>query len=476
MKVTSDKFIPLTEAALGDEKLQAAMQQISGRLAAGRTAGVAALPEFEQLRTEAKNIKNHTLQHLDLYLEKFEQQVTQRGGTVHWASDETEAQAIILEICESVNAKHVTKSKSMVTEEIELVPFLESHGISAVETDLGEYIIQLRGEKPSHIVAPAVHLSKEQVSETFFEHHRKLGYNEKIEERGALVAEARQVLREKFIAADVGISGANFLVAETGTIVLVTNEGNAELTTALPETHIVVTGIEKVVPTLEDASTFVRILARSALGADISAYTSFITGPRRDVDQDGPTNFHVVLVDNGRSEMLGGEFQDMLRCIRCSACLNHCPVYLSIGGHAYGSVYNGPMGAVLTPQLATLASSKHLANASTLCGRCESVCPVMIPLPQLLRQWRNKESEAEMNSTGMRWGLNLWASLCRHPTLYRILTGLANVAMSRWPTKTPGFIRRLPALAGSWTKHRDLRRPEAGTFSSQYKSAGGKRV
>ena len=193
-----------------------------------------------------------------------------------------------------------------------------------------------------------------------------------------MVAEARQVLREKFLAADVGISGANFLVAETGTIVLVTNEGNAELTTGLPDTHIVVTGIEKLVPTLEDVSTFVRILARSALGADISAYTSFITGPRRTADQDGPKNFHVVLVDNGRSEMLGGDFQDMLRCIRCSACLNHCPVYLSVGGHAYGSVYSGPMGAVLTPQFANLESSRHLANASSLCGRCESVCPVMM--------------------------------------------------------------------------------------------------
>jgi L-lactate dehydrogenase complex protein LldF len=288
------------------------------------------------------------------------------------------------------------------------------------------------------------------------------------------VAEARQVLREKFLAADVGISGANFLVAETGTVVLVTNEGNAELTTALPDTHIVVTGIEKLVPTLDDVSTFVRILARSALGADISAYTSFITGPRRAADQDGPKNFHVVLVDNGRSDMLGGDFQDMLRCIRCSACLNHCPVYLSVGGHAYGSVYNGPMGAVLTPQFSNLASSRHLANASSLCGRCEAVCPVMIPLPRMLRQWRNKETAAGMNSKGMRWGLQSWAWLCRHPRLYRMVTRLGNLMLSRWPAQRGGFIHKLPALAGGWTDHRDLRVPEAGTFSSQYQAGKGK--
>ena len=474
MEVTSDKFIPLTQAALKDDRLQSALTQLSGRLAAGRALGVKALPEFDTLRAEARDIKNHTLQHLDLYLEKFEQQVIEQGGTVHWASSDEEAREVVLKLCRDVKAERVTKSKSMVTEEIDLVPYLEANGLQTVETDLGEYIIQLRGEKPSHIVAPAVHLSKEQVSDTFFEHHSKLGRNERIEERGGLVAEARQVLREKFLAADVGISGANFLVAETGTIVLVTNEGNAELTTGLPDTHIVVTGIEKLVPTLEDVSTFVRILARSALGADISAYTSFITGPRRTADQDGPKNFHVVLVDNGRSEMLGGDFQDMLRCIRCSACLNHCPVYLSVGGHAYGSVYSGPMGAVLTPQFANLESSRHLANASSLCGRCESVCPVMIPLPKMLRQWRNKETAEEMNSRGMRWGLRSWAWLCRHPRLYRLVMRFGNMILSRWPAQRGGFIYRLPALAGGWTEQRDLRVPESGTFSSQYRAARGK--
>lgn len=476
MKVSADQFIPLANVALEDDQLQDSLQNLSGRLALGRAMAVAAVPEFETLRRDARDIKNHTLQHLDLYLERFEEQVIAQGGHVHWAANEKEAQQIILGICSQVDAQTVTKSKSMVTEEIDLVSFLEGHGIEAVETDLGEYIIQLRGEKPSHIVAPAVHLNREQVSETFFEHHSKLGYNEKQTDRQGLVREARQVLRDKFINADVGISGANFLIAETGSIVLVTNEGNAELTTALPDTHVVVTGIEKVIPTLEDAATMVRLLARSAVGQEISGYTSFITGPKQASDLDGAKNYHVVLVDNGRSEMLGSEFQEMLRCIRCSACLNHCPVYLSVGGHAYGSVYSGPMGAVLTPQLADLESSRHLANASSLCGRCESVCPVMIPLPNLLRLWRNKEAEQKLSSTGMRWGLKAWAWLSRSPQLYRLSVMIANRALRFWPGDSERFIAKLPMLAGQWTKNRDLARPEIGTFSEQYKKQGGRLV
>lgn len=474
MDVKADQFIPLADVALHDEQLQNSLKRLSGRLAKGRVAAIQKVPEFNTLRDEARDIKNHTLAHLDLYLEAFESQVVGQGGMVHWASTDEEARQIVLKLCQDVNAKSVTKSKSMVTEEIDLVPFLESHGIEALETDLGEYIIQLRGEKPSHIVAPAVHLNQEQVAETFFTHHSKLGYNEKLTDRQSLVAEARQVLREKFISADVGISGANFLVAETGSIVLVTNEGNAELTTALPDTHIVVTGIEKLVPTLEDAATMVRVLARSAVGQDISGYTSFVTGPKQANDADGARQFHVVLVDNGRSSMLGGDFQDMLRCIRCSACLNHCPVYLSVGGHAYGSVYSGPMGAVLTPQFADLASSKHLANASSLCGRCEEVCPVRIPLPKMLRQWRDLEAEEKLNSLNMRWGLKVWGFLSRSPTLYRWCSALGNFGLRHWPAGTEKVLTRLPLLGGEWTKHRDLTRPEQGTFSQQYKARGGR--
>ncbi len=475
MDVTTKQFIPLTQVALENEGLQEAMGNLGARLAMGRTMAVADLPEFDQLRDEALALKNHTLAHLDVYLEQFEAQVVAKGGTVHYASTDEEGRQIILDICKENNAKRVTKSKSMVTEELDLVPFLEEHGLEAVETDLGEYIIQLRGERPSHIVAPAVHLTKAQVSDTFFEHHSKLGFNEHLTERADLVAEARYVLRDKFLTADVGISGANFIVAETGTIVLVTNEGNAELTTSLPDTHIVVTGIEKVIPTMEDVSTFVRLLARSAVGADISAYTSFITGARREEDADGPKNFHVVLVDNGRSKMLGSEFQDMLRCIRCSACLNHCPVYLSVGGHAYGSVYNGPMGAVLTPQLASLHDAGHLPNASTFCGKCEEVCPARIPLPKLMRFWRDREAAQKLNPTGMRWGLASWGFLNRHPVLYRLVTRIGNLVLRNWRADAKGFISSLPAVGGNWTKDRDFRKPDKGTFMDQWGQRNGKK-
>lgn len=471
MEVDSNNFIPLVNVALENTKLKQSMRLLGKSLAYKRAKVIADLPEFDQLRNEAKDIKNHTIAHLDLYLEKFEEQVLRRGGHVHWASSDDEARQIVLDICQENKAKRITKSKSMVTEEIDLVPFLEEHGLETIETDLGEYIIQLRGERPSHIIAPAVHLSKDQVADTFFDHHRKLGFNEKLNERSDLVGEARQVLRDKFLKADVGISGANFLVAETGTVVLVTNEGNAELTTAIPDTHIVVTGIEKLIPTLEDASTFIRLLARSAVGAEISAYTSFITGPRRENDLDGPKNFHVVLVDNGRSDMLGTEFQDMLRCIRCAACLNHCPVYLSIGGHAYGSVYSGPMGAVLTPQFSSVAEAGQLPNASTFCGRCEAVCPVHIPLPKLMRHWRDRESAAELNPLSMRWGLRVWAFLNRHATLQRIISNIFIKILTLFDGKESGYIHKLPSFAGNWTKGRDIRTPQSSTFISQWKKA-----
>ncbi len=469
MQVTSEKFISLSDSALHDSKLQESMSLLGMGLSQRRKLAKDNLPEFETLRDEARDIKDHVLQNLDMYLHHFEEQVVSAGGHVHWASGADEARAEVLTICKSVDAQAVTKSKSMVTEEIELVPYLEAAGINTVETDLGEYIIQLRDEKPSHIIAPAIHLNKEQISETFFEHHRKLGFNEKLTERADLVAEARQVLREKFLAADVGISGANFLVADSGTVVLVTNEGNAELATGLPDTHIVVTGIEKIVPTMEDASTLVRLLARSAAGMEISSYTSFITGPRREGDVDGPANFHVVLVDNGRSDMLGTKFQDMLRCIRCSACLNHCPVYLSVGGHSYGSVYSGPMGAVLTPQLSGIDKAGHLPNASTLCGRCEEVCPVRIPLPDLMRLWREKEFEQHLAPSSLRIAIIGWGWLNRFPLLYRFVIGIAAWFLRLVGSSKGNWLTNLPGIAGGWTRHRDMKVDRKGSFMSQWK-------
>ena len=328
MEATTLAFEDNAHAALADPALQAALGKIKGGWVASRARAAGRLPEFEALRDQGRDIKNHALAHLDLYLEAFEAKVLAGGGTVHWARDAAEARAIVLDLCQAVGARRVTKSKSMITEEIGLNHFLEANGLEPVETDLGEYIIQLSGQPPSHIIAPAVHMTKEEIGELFARRHG----GPRHEEASDLVAEARRVLREHYLAADVGITGANFLIAETGSAITVTNEGNAELTQGLPRTHIVMASLEKVVPTIEDAFALLRILARSATGQEFSSYTTVMTGPRRPGDLDGPERFHVVLLDNGRTQMLGGELREMLRCIRCGACMNHCPVYLATGG------------------------------------------------------------------------------------------------------------------------------------------------
>ena len=355
--------------ALVDPNLRQALGNVRTNFVGRRAAAKSALPEWGALSNEAKAIKDHVLTHLDVYLDAYEKNATAAGATVHWAETSADARDIILRLCRAAGAKTVTKGKSMVAEEIHLNQHLEANGITPVETDLGEYIIQLRGEIPSHIIAPAVHLTKAQVEADFRKEHTHLDPARSLVEPHELVNEARGILRTKFLAADVGITGANFLIAETGTSVIVTNEGNGDLTQILPPVHIVVTSIEKIVPTLEDVSVILRLLARSATGQDVSTYTTFSTGPRRAGDPDGPGAYHVVILDNGRSEMLGTELQDVLRCIRCGACMNHCPVYHAIGGHAYGAVYSGPIGAVLTPALHGVAAAKDLPNATPFCGR-----------------------------------------------------------------------------------------------------------
>ena len=327
-------FLTASRSALADRQLQEALGSLPGGLVARRAQARAALPEFEALRDEARDIRDHTLAHLDLYLEAFEQHASRAGTKVHWASDAAEARDLVLSLCRNENARLVTKGKSMVSEEIGLNAHLEQAGIEVVETDLGEYLIQIRGETPSHIIAPAIHLTQHDVEADFRRHHTHLDPARNLDEAADLVAEARAVLREKFLAADVGITGANFLVAETGSAIVVTNEGNGDLTLSLPKVHIVVATIDKVIPTLNDAATLLRVLARSATGQEMSAYTTFVTGPRRAADPDGPAECHVVIIDNGRAALLGTPEEDVLRCIRCAACLNHCPVYNAIGGHA----------------------------------------------------------------------------------------------------------------------------------------------
>jgi L-lactate dehydrogenase complex protein LldF len=464
MQPTSHAFKENAADALGNANLQQALQLMRAGFPGRRAAVIAKLPEFDALRDEAKAIKDHVLAHLDFYLETFERNVVAQGGQVHWCRTPQEARETVLALCRRLEAKTVTKGKSMIAEEIALNDFLEGNGITPIETDLGEYIIQIRKEYPSHIIAPAIHLVKKQVADSFRETHRDLDPNRLLEEAPALVAEARQVLRQKFQSADVGITGANFCIAETGSTIIVTNEGNGDLTQTLTKAHIVLASLEKLVPTLEDASTILRVLARSATGQEFSAYTTVSTGPRRADDTDGPGEFHVVFLDNGRSAMLGTEFQDMLRCIRCGACMNHCPVYASVGGHAYGWVYPGPMGAVLTPSLVGVDEAGHLPNASTFCGRCESVCPMRIPLPKMMRHWREREFEKKLSPATYRAGLGLWAFFAKNPPLYRLAASAAARVLGTFGSAR-GRFRSLP-LASGWTEGRDMPAPQGRTFMS----------
>jgi L-lactate dehydrogenase complex protein LldF len=469
MKITSHAFKENAHTAMGDKTLQGSLKRMeTGGFGAARAAAVARLPEFDELRDRAVEIKNHTLAHLDFYLERFEREVLARGGHVHWCATAREARETILALCRSVEAKTATKGKSMVAEEIALNPFLEQNGVQPIETDLGEYVIQLADQPPSHIIVPAVHLSKEQIGDLFVKHHAQYGKTERLTEPQALVSEARAIMRQKYLDADVGITGANFLIAETGTTIIATNEGNGDLTQMLPKMHIVIASIEKVLPTLEDACTLLRLLARSATGQEFTCYTTFSTGPKRPGDLDGPGAFHVVLVDNGRSAMLGTELQDALRCIRCGACLNDCPVYRSVGGHAYGWVYPGPIGAAIDPHFIGLEEAADLPGASSFCGKCEEVCPLRIPLPKIMRYWREQAFEREVMPASQRAGISLWAWFARRPALYRAATRVAVGVLARLAGRR-GRFKRLP-LADGWTAVRDLPAPEGRTFAQQWRA------
>jgi len=465
---TTPRFKENARAALANESIQAAMAHAQSGFVVKRAKARAGLPEFDALRDAARDLKNHVLANLGQYLESYEAKVQAAGGHVHWAETAEDAQAIVLEICRKAGAAQVNKGKSMISEECGINAHLEAHGIHPQETDLGEYIIQLRGEAPSHIIAPAVHVTVPEVEAEFRREHTHLPEGRNLSELPSLLAEARSVLRERYFKAEVGITGANMLVAETGQSVIVTNEGNGDLSQSLPRVHIVMASIEKIVPTLEDAATVLRVLARSATGQESTVYTTFSSGPRRDGDPDGPEEYHVVLLDNGRSGMLGTEFQDMLRCIRCGACMNHCPVYQAVGGHAYGWVYPGPMGAVLTPSLIGVEEGGQLPNASTFCGRCEAVCPMRIPLPRMMRAYRAEEFEKGLTPAAARWGLGGWAWLAARPALYRRAMGLAafGLKLLAWG----GARLRWMPLGRGWTAHRDFPAPElGGTFQAQWR-------
>jgi L-lactate dehydrogenase complex protein LldF len=465
VKPTSASFKANVARALGDGQLQESLQAL-GILRRLRRRAMDDLPEFDALRDMGRRVRDHALGRLADLLVDFEARAVQRGAQVHWARSPGEANDIVVRICRERGARRIVKGKSMVGEEIGVTDALTAVGYTVVESDVGEYIVQLAHEPPSHIVAPALHKTVRDVADLFARSHGTSHDLERVTPDD-LVGEAARVLRGSYLDADVGITGANFLVAETGSTVLVTNEGNGDLSVAMPRCHIVVTSIEKVVATLDDLAVLLRLLGRSATGQEMTVYTSLLSGPRRPGDLDGPDEVHIVLLDGGRSAVLGGEFGDALRCIRCAACMNHCPVYESIGGHAYGWVYPGPIGAVLTPALLGHDQATHLPNASTLCGACEEACPVEIPLPRMLRAWRRREVEARPQPLRARWALAMWQFLAVRPAFYGLVVGLVARVMG-WFGRRRGRLGRWPLLA-AWTRTRDLPAPPGRTFQAMWR-------
>jgi len=460
-------FTRESEKALADPVLQTTLSRATRKFLAARAESVASFPGFEEARERAAQIKAETLAGLDRHLERFIEEAEKAGAVVHAARDAAEAREIAARIAREEGVSLAVKSKSMAAEELGITSALEAAGVETVESDLGEYIVQLAGESPSHILAPAVHKTREQVARLFQE---KLGspYTENIPE---LVSIARRSLREKFLSAGMGVSGANFLCADTGSVVLVTNEGNGRLGTILPRVHLVVAGIEKVIPRLSDLPAFLRILPRSATGQTISAYVSILTGTRRPGDPEGPEKLHILLVDNGRSGILLGKYREVLKCIRCGACLNVCPVYQSVGGHAYGGVYPGPVGSVLTPLLNGLAEGLPLPNASTLCGACAEVCPVKIPLPDLLLELRGDERLQGLKNPAEVLGSKIYAAVMGRAGFLEALERIVGVvSLLLWKDdKVPW----LPFKFSGWTDRRDFPAPAPQPFRKLWKKQRG---
>lgn len=488
VRETHHEFLDAASEAIQNSHLR----QILGRL--GDTLGVknreawAALPRADWIRERARAIKDEALAELDRHLETLESSVRARGGHVYYADDGSTACEIVCDLIKQRGYSRVVKSKSMTTEEIHLNRALEAAGFEAVETDFGEYIIQVAGHRPSHIVAPAVHLSASDVAAIL----SPVAGEPLPAEREQLAAFARRQLRSKFAEAEVGITGANFAIAETGSIVLVSNEGNARLTSTMPKMHIAIVGMEKVIPRFADLGWFLKVLARAATGQKISVYTSIITGPRRDREMEGPEEFHLIILDNGRSRILGSPLRESLFCIRCGACLNACPIYRNVGGHAYGGVYTGPIGAVLTPLYDGLVANQHLPNASSLCGACQAACPVKIQIPQMLVQLREQLHQADARSDSQTKGVKdatsaarskskyerreslayrTWAAILRRPWLYRWVTWWTSRTLGRRYRATQ-WMKELPGPLSGWTEQRDFPAPAHRRFRDWWQSEG----
>ena len=460
-------------AATADSRLQASIDKATRNKDDLRKRVFAEVfgDRYDEMRTLAGSIKQHTLDHLDYYLDRFTERAADAGTQVHFAASADEANSICLAIARHHECKLCVKSKSMVTEETRLVPALEEIGVETIESDLGEFIIQLDHDAPSHIVQPMIHKDRYAVGRAF---ERELGVPY-TDDPAALAMIARRHLRTKYRRADLGISGVNFLVAETGSIVLCTNEGNGRMCTSAPRIHIAFVGIEKLIPDLEHLSVLLKLLSRSALGQPLTVYTHIITGPKRRLEPDGPEHVHVIFIDNGRTRLLQQETREMLRCIRCGACLNACPVYRKIGGHAYGAVYNGPIGALITPIFKGLANFKDLPHASSLCGACYEACPVKINIPKYLIELRRLMVAQRITKLADRIFHSVWSASLQHPLTYRFGGWMQKVAFRRLahrqrslaegdPYSTRGWVDHLPGRLHGWTQERSMPTPTAKSF------------
>ena len=458
-------FHSVSVKAAGDEKLKTSINNAVLRQYTGRQLRLLELPDSDALRTLAGQIKQHTLDHLDFYLEQFIANVERNGGHVYFAADGPHARRIILDIAATAGCSRCIKSKTMVSEEINLAHALELAGMDVVETDLGEFIVQISHDRPSHLVAPIVHKDRASIARLFSEYFGT-PYND---DPQSLTMQARKYLRDKFRTSDFGMTGGNFLVAETGQVCCVENEGNQRQSITTPRVLVSLVGIEKVVPRMADLAVMLKLLARSATGQPITIYTNIFGGPRLPDEKDGPEEFHLVLIDNGRTEILASEeYRETLRCIRCGACLNACPIYRKIGGHAYGSVYPGPIGALITPLFQGLGNFKDLPQASSLCGACYEACPVKINIPRHLINLRRDISQQHLNSPIERMVYRLWAWALRSPFLYATIGTLQKWDLRR-RAKGSGWVAEMPSIAAGWTQVRDMPAPAAKTFHQRWK-------
>jgi len=466
----TEVFSQRINKALANHQARLSLRDTMDRLKLKRLQQFPDKQHLDELRHQAKSIRQKALNHLPDLLEQLEKKLTENGIKVHWAEAPEQANSIIHEILNKAGAKSVVKGKSMVSEEIDMNAYLEQRGIEVIESDLGEFIIQLAHEPPSHIIMPAIHKNARDVAKLFHQHFPELAYTEDVNE---LTLSARKILRDRFANADAGISGVNFAVAETGTLCLVENEGNGRLSTTTPDIHIAITGIEKVIEKLEDLPPLLNILPKTATGQPVTTYVNMISSPRKAHEKDGPRQVHLVLLDNTRSDIHSSEdFIDTLRCIRCGSCINHCPVYVQVGGHAYGSTYPGPIGTVLEPQRIGLQQMGNLTSACTLCGACAEVCPVQIPLPSLINQLRAESISTQFSdsrisgkgslrkrSEALAW--KLWSVTYAQPWLYGIF---------RWTATRLRFLA--PSRLGGWTKYRTSPKPAAKTLHELARQQG----